>query len=133
MARKKILVVDDHAQVVELIRMRLETAGYEVIGAYDGHEGLRKAREESPDLIILDVMLPKMNGYKVCRLLEFDRKYQQIPIVMLTSRAKQTDAEVGLKTGADEYLFKPYDPKKLLAIVEKYTGKKPIPGKNKKC
>jgi len=124
--KKRILVVDDHPQVVELIRMRLESAGYEVIPAYDGYEGLVKAREQNPDLIILDVMLPKMNGYKVSRLLKFDRRYQHIPIVMLTSRAKRSDAEIGYRTGADEYLFKPYDPKRLLALVRKFTGDKNV-------
>ncbi len=120
--KKRVLVVDDHPQVVELIKLRLESAGYQVIAAYDGHDGLKKAREENPDLIILDVMLPKMNGYKVCRLLKFDRRYRHIPIVMLTSRAKQADAEIGYRTGADEYIFKPYDPKKLLEVVRKYAG-----------
>ena len=122
--KKRVLVVDDHPQVVELIKMRLESAGYEVLPAYDGYEGLVKARQQQPDLIILDVMLPKMNGYKVSRLLKFDRRYRHIPIVMLTSRAKQSDAEIGYRTGADEYLFKPYDPKELLALVRKYTADK---------
>jgi DNA-binding response OmpR family regulator len=120
---KKILVIDDHPQVVELIRMRLESAGYEVEAAYDGHEGLKKAQSLRPDLIILDIMLPKMNGFKVCRLLKFDRRYRDIPIVMLTSRAKVSDKEIGEKTGADEYLFKPYNPQKLLELVRKYTEK----------
>jgi len=122
--KKRVLVVDDHPQVVELIKMRLESAGYEVLPAYDGYEGLVKARKQNPDLIILDVMLPKMNGYKVSRLLKFDRRYRHIPIVMLTSRAKKSDAEIGYRTGADAYLFKPYDPKELLALVRKYTGEK---------
>ena len=117
---KRILVVDDYLQVVEMLRIRLETAGYEVLTAYDGHEALQKARTEKPDLIILDVMLPKMNGYKVCRFLKFDKRYKDIPIIMLTSRAKQSDVEIGLQTGADEYICKPYDPVKLLKTIKKY-------------
>jgi len=120
MSKKSILVVDDYPKVVDLIKMRLEYAGYKVDVAYDGQEGLAKARKIVPDLIILDVMLPKMNGYKVCRFLKFDKKYRHIPIIMLTSRAKQSDAEIGMKTGADEYLFKPYKPTKLLEIVKKH-------------
>ena len=121
MTKKKILVVDDHPQLVDLIKIRLEASGFEVITAADGQEGLVKARNEEPDLIVLDVMLPKMNGYKVCRLLKFDRKFREIPVVMLSSRAKQSDAEVGLKMGANEYLFKPYNPKQLIEIIRKYV------------
>ena len=120
--KKRILVVDDYPQVVELIKLRLETSGYNVLVAYDGQEGLNIARNELPDLIILDLMMPKMNGYKVCRFLKFDKKYKHIPVVMLTSRAKQSDADVGKKTGADEYLFKPYNPKQLLDVVKKYIN-----------
>ena len=103
--------------------MRLEFAGFEVDVAYDGQEGLSKARNLKPDLVILDVMLPKMNGYKVCRFLKFDRKYQHIPIIMLTSRAKKSDVEIGKQTGANEYLFKPYNPTKLVEIVKKHIDK----------
>ena len=122
MSKKRILVVDDHPQLVDLIKIRLESSGFEVITATDGQEGLTKARKEQPDLIVLDVMLPKMNGYKICRLLKFDRKFRDIPIVMLSSRAKKSDADVGLKMGADEYLFKPFNPKQLLEVVKKYVG-----------
>ena len=121
MSKKKILVVDDHPQLVDLVRIRLESSGFEVITASDGQEGLARARTESPDLIILDVMLPKMNGYKICRLLKFDRKFKHIPIVMLSSRAKKSDAEVGLKMGANEYVFKPYNPKQLLEVIKRYV------------
>lgn len=122
----KILVVDDHPQLVELVKIRLEAAGMEVIPAYDGQEGLSKARKDNPDLIILDVMLPKMNGFKLCRLLKFDRKFSHIPIVMLSSRAKESDAEMGMETGADEYLFKPFDPKRLIEVVKRLLGNKKI-------
>lgn len=120
--KKRILVIDDNPQLVDLLKIRLEYSGFEVLAAFDGQEGLEKARSNNPDLIILDVMLPKINGYKVCRLLKFDIKYKQIPIIMLSSRAKSSDAEVGYRTGANEYLFKPYDPKKLIDIINKYIN-----------
>ena len=120
--KKRILVVDDNPHLVDLLRIRLEYSGFEVLTAFDGKEGLDKARNDNPDLIILDVMLPKMNGYKVCRLLKFDQKYKHIPIVMLSSRAKESDAAIGIQTGANEYVFKPYDQKKLIEIVNKYVN-----------
>ena len=123
MNNKRILVVDDNPQVVALLKMRLELAGFEVIAAHDGYEGLVLARKEKPDLIILDVMLPKMNGYQICRFLKYDKKYKHIPIIILTSRAKQSDVVIGKKAGTDEYIFKPYNPKKLLELINKYLNK----------
>jgi len=120
MAKKRILIVDDYPHFVELLKFRLEAAGYEVMVAFDGHEALAVTRRERPDLIILDIMLPKLNGYKVCRFLKFDQKYKDIPIIMLTSRAKKSDEELGKQTGADEYIYKPYDPVQLLDTIKKY-------------
>ncbi len=120
MAKKRILVVDDYPQVVEVLKIRLESAGYEVLAAYDGQGALNVARREHPDLILLDVLLPKINGYKVARLLKFDKKFKEIPIIMLTSRAKQADAELGIEAGANEYIFKPYNPAKLMEMIAKY-------------
>ncbi|HHL72584.1 MAG TPA: response regulator [Bacteroidetes bacterium] len=119
---KRILIIEDYPHIVDILRMRLESSGYEVLSAYDGKEGLRKAREEKPDLIILDVMLPKLNGFKVCRLLKFDAKYQHIPIFMLTSRKKQSDIETGKETGAEEYIVKPYEISELMELIERYLG-----------
>jgi len=119
-AKKRILVVDDYPQVVEVLKIRLESAGYEVLAAYDGQGALNVARREHPDLILLDVLLPKINGYKVARLLKFDKKFKEIPIIMLTSRAKQADAELGIEAGANEYIFKPYNPAKLMEMIAKY-------------
>jgi DNA-binding response OmpR family regulator len=84
--------------------MRLEASGYEVIEAADGASGLEKARNMNPDLIILDIMLPKMDGYKVARLLKFDEKHRSIPIIMLTARSQQADRETGMAVGCDAYL-----------------------------
>lgn len=120
--QKKILLIEDYPHIVEVLRVRLSNAGYDVIVAFDGQEGLRLARTEKPDLIILDVMLPKMNGYKLCRLIKFDGRYKHIPIFMLTSRRRQADKELGLSTGADEYLVKPYEPHELIKLINKYLG-----------
>ncbi len=115
---KKILLVDDEKDLVETVTFRLESSGYEVVSAYDGQEGLDKAKSEGPDLIILDLMLPKMDGYKVCRMLKFDGKYKDIPIIMFTARAQDSDKQMGEQVGADAYITKPFDPKALLGKIE---------------
>jgi len=115
---KKILVVDDEKDLVETVSFRLQTAGFEVVPAYDGQDGLEKARSLKPDLIILDLMLPKMDGYKVCRLLKFDEKYKKIPIIMFTARAQDSDKQMGLEVGADAYITKPFEPQALLDKIK---------------
>ncbi len=122
MSKKKILVVDDEPFLVMALKIRLEMVGYEVITAYDGLEGLNKAREEEPDLILLDVMLPKKNGYQVCQLLKFDEQYKHIPIIMLTAKGQKTDKEWGEKTGADVYMTKPFEDAELLAKIKELLG-----------
>ncbi len=117
--KKKILLVEDEVDFRMAVRMRLEGAGYEVIEAADGVAGLDMARHEGPDLIILDLMLPKMDGYKVCRFLKFDEKFRHIPVVMLTARAQPSDNETGLAVGADEYLTKPFKPQDLLGTINR--------------
>ena len=106
---KRILVVDDEVGIVEMLKMRLEANNYEVITASDGQEGLEKAKKEKPDLIILDLMLPKMDGYKVCVMLKRDQRYMKIPIIMFTARAQESDRNLGKEVGADEYIAKPFD------------------------
>jgi DNA-binding response OmpR family regulator len=117
MDKKKILVVDDESSLVEMLSIRLEAKNYQVITACDGQEGLDKARSESPDLIILDLMLPKLDGYQVCRALKSDEKYKQIPIVIFTARAQESDIKAGNEAGADAYITKPFEPAILLAKV----------------
>ncbi|MFH1868445.1 MAG: response regulator [Candidatus Omnitrophota bacterium] len=117
MGKHKILVVDDEPDLTMMIKMRLEAAGYEVIEANDGQQGLDRARKENPDLIILDLMLPKLDGYKVCRMLKFDEKYKKIPIIMFTARAQDSDKKLGEEVGANAYLTKPFDPQALLDKV----------------
>ncbi len=118
MANKKILVVDDEKELVEMIKMRLEANDYETITAYDGHEALEKARKEKPDLIILDLMLPKIDGYKVCGLLKADTRYNKIPIIMFTARAQESDEKLGFECGADAYITKPFESEVLLVKIK---------------
>ena len=119
---KRILIVDDEAQLVEMVKMRLEAAGYETIAAYDGQEGFDKAKKDKPDLIILDLMLPKMDGYKVCGLLKNDARYSKIPIIMFTARVQDEDIRLGKDLGAEEYVTKPFDPKILLSKIKELLG-----------
>ncbi len=114
---KKILLVDDEKDLVETVTIRLEASGYQVLPAYDGQEGLDKAKKERPDLIILDLMLPKMDGYKVCGLLKADSRYNKIPIMMFTARAQESDIEMGKEVGANAYITKPFEPQALLAKI----------------
>ena len=122
MSPKKILVVDDEPGIVELLEMRLKATGYEVSSAYDGVEALEKAKREKPDLVILDLMLPKMDGYKVCALLKKDARYARIPIVMFTARAQEEDRKMGLEAGADGYITKPFEPQVLLDKIQQLIG-----------
>jgi len=120
MDKKRILIVDDEKDIVETIQFRLELEGLECLVAYDGEEALLKAKRENPDLILLDIMLPKINGYKIARLLKFDELYKHIPIIMLTARTQKTDIELGEETGADEYVTKPFDMDELVNMIRKY-------------
>jgi len=124
MANKKVLIVDDEPDIVDSIKFNLELENIQTIEAYDGEEALSKAQKENPDLILLDIMLPKLNGYKIARLLKFDESYKHIPIIMLTARTQQTDIELGEKTGADEYVTKPFDMDTLVALVKSYLHEK---------
>ena len=119
---KRILVVDDETELVKAIEIRLKEAGYETLVAYDGKEGLEKAHKENPDLIILDLMLPKMDGYKVCGLLKNDARYSKIPIIMFTARVQEEDERLGKDLGAEEYVTKPFDPKILLSKIKGLLG-----------
>ncbi len=118
----KILIVDDEKDIVESLSFMLQTKGYEIICAYDGEEGLKLAKEASPDLIMLDVMMPKINGYKICRLLKYDAKYKNIPIIMLTARSQENDKLIGEETGANEYITKPFEFSDVLDAIHKYVN-----------
>lgn len=116
---KKVLIVDDEQDIVESLQFVLEAAGFECHCAYNGEDGLNLAKEILPDLIILDVMMPKINGFKICRLLKYDNKYRNIPILMVTARSQVEDQQIGEETGVDEYITKPFE---LDEIVEKVKG-----------
>jgi len=113
--RKVVLVVEDEESILELLRYNLDKAGFTVIPAGSGEEGLDLARRRHPDLILLDLMLPGMDGLEVCRLLKRSRETESIPVVMLTARGEEADIVAGLELGADDYLTKPFSPRVLLA------------------
>jgi DNA-binding response OmpR family regulator len=118
MSKKRILVVDDESELVKAIQIRIELAGYEILVACNGREGLEKARKEKPDLIILDLMLPKMDGYKVCAMLKHDARYMKIPIIMLTARAQESDEKLGYECGAEAFITKPFQHEAVLAKIK---------------
>lgn len=117
----KILLIDDEKDFVEALKTRLESMGYEILTAYDGLEGFKKACKEKPDLIILDLIMPKRDGYRVCEMLKCDAKYKKIPIIMLTARGKDLDLEriVARELGADAYINKPFESRMLLLKIKK--------------
>lgn len=118
MSRKKIMIVDDEPHIIELVKVCLEDTEYDVIEAVDGEEALQKIKESQPDLILLDIMLPKMDGYEVCRILKEDPETKSIPVVMLTAKGQEEDRNRGLECGVDAYMTKPFSPLKLLTEVK---------------
>ncbi len=113
----RILLADDEPSIVKMVSKRLEVEGFQVLVAMDGEECLRKARTETPHLIILDLMLPKLSGYEVCALLKKDAAYQKIPIVMCSAKAQEKDEKIGLECGADAYVRKPFKAQDLIQQI----------------
>ena len=120
--KKRILIVEDEIELNEMIKMRLEANDFEITTAFDGQEGLEKARELEPDLIILDLMLPKIDGYKVCGLLKSDSRYNKIPIIIFTALAQTSNKEMGMELGADAYITKPFQSEVLLTKIKELIG-----------
>ena len=116
---QKILVVDDERHIVRLVEVNLERAGYDVVTAYDGVEALEQVEEEDPDMIVLDVMMPRMDGFDVLKNLQSDPEYKDIPVIMLTAKAQDADIFKGWQSGVSSYLTKPFNPKELLVFVER--------------
>jgi two-component system alkaline phosphatase synthesis response regulator PhoP len=114
----KILVVDDETYIVELVKFNLEKENYQVIEAYDGLAALEAVELHCPDLVILDIMLPRMDGLEVCRYLKQNPKYSSIPIIMLTAKGEEVDTVLGLEMGADDYIKKPFSPREMIARVK---------------
>jgi DNA-binding response OmpR family regulator len=121
----RVLIVDDEPFIVETVRFALEQAGYECLVAADGEEAMQIARSAEPGLILLDIMLPKLNGFQVCRLLKFDERYRHIPIIMLTARTQARDRLLGLEIGADEYLTKPFELPELIRAIGRHLPAHP--------
>ena len=117
--KPRLLLVDDEPDILKMVGVRLEASGYQVSGAADGEEGLQKARQEHPDLIILDLMLPKLSGYEVCRALKQDPKFCSIPIILFTAMAQEKDEKAGFAAGADAYVRKPFHSQELLAEIQR--------------
>ena len=115
MSSEKVLVVDDEPDIVEMVKARLELNNFQVITAQDGEEALKKIEREEPDLVLLDVVLPKMNGLEICRKLREDIVLSHIPIIMLTGKGNLSDMVAGIEAGADDYIVKPFDPAELIA------------------
>ena len=116
-AGRKILVVEDESDVADLLTLNFRKAGFRISTAADGASGLQKAREDRPDFIVLDLMLPKMSGLEVCKILKNDTATSHIPILMLTAKAEEIDRIVGLEFGADDYVTKPFSPREILLRI----------------
>jgi two-component system phosphate regulon response regulator PhoB len=117
--RSKILVVDDEPEAVELVEFNLKQAGFTVVTAADGADALNKARASSPNLVVLDLMLPEINGLEVCKMLRRDAATAAVPIIMLTAKAAEIDRVLGLELGADDYITKPFSPRELVLRIQK--------------
>lgn len=117
--KTKILIVDDEPDAIELLEFNLKQAGFDVVAAEDGAEALRKAKNSAPALIVLDVMLPELDGLEVCKLLRRDPTTAALPIIMLTAKAAELDRVLGLELGADDYLTKPFSPRELILRIKK--------------
>lgn len=120
--KKKILIIEDENELCDFLGLRMERGGFEVIAANDGIEGLNKARLEKPDLIILDLMLPKMHGEDVCKEVRKDPRISETPIIMLTAKCADADKVIGTVIGADVYMVKPFEGAKLMQAINKLLG-----------
>ncbi len=118
--KKKILVVDDEQDIVQLLLIRLRAAGYGVSSASDGEQGYLMAKSMQPDLILLDLMLPKMDGYQVCALLKKDPRYAKLPIILCTARSEEETAGRRAEAGADAFITKPFTPQALLGKIQEF-------------
>jgi two-component system alkaline phosphatase synthesis response regulator PhoP/two-component system response regulator VicR len=116
---KKILVVDDERHIVRLVEVNLTRAGYDVVTAYDGVEALEQFAKEKPDMLVLDVMMPRMDGFEVLKKLQSDPASKGVPIIMLTAKAQDADIFRGWSSGVSSYLTKPFNPRELLTFVER--------------
>ncbi len=124
MARESVLIIEDEEDIQELVNYSLSKEGYHTTAVASGEEGLRSAKSKQPNLIVLDLMLPGMDGLEICRLLKNDPKTQHIPIVMLTAKGEESDVVTGLELGAEDYITKPFSPKVLVARIRTILRRK---------
>ena len=122
MAKGKILVVDDEIYIVHILDFSLGMEGYEVLTALDGEQALEKARAEKPDLIVLDIMMPKLDGYETCRRLKADADTKDVPVILLSAKGRNVDQKIGFEVGADDYITKPFSPRKLVERINAILG-----------
>lgn len=131
MPGERILIVEDHEDTRELLKYNLEAAGFEVRTASDGHSGLEAAREGRPALVILDLMLPGIDGLEICRRLKKEPGTSQTPVIMLTAKGEEVDRIVGLELGADDYVVKPFSPRELILRIRAVMRRAPLDGEDK--
>jgi two-component system alkaline phosphatase synthesis response regulator PhoP len=116
--RKRILVVDDEIYIVHILEFTLTMEGYEVLTAADGEEALRRLEQDRPDLVVLDIMMPKVDGYEVLRRIRADEEFRQLPVILLSAKGRPVDRDTGLEIGADDYIVKPFSPRRLLEKIQ---------------
>jgi two-component system alkaline phosphatase synthesis response regulator PhoP len=122
MSKGKILVVDDEVYIVHILDFSLGMEGYEVVTALDGEQALAKVKTEEPDLIVLDIMMPKLDGYETCKILKCDPETRHIPVILLSAKGRNVDQKMGFQVGADDYITKPFSPKKLVERINLILG-----------
>ena len=122
MAKGKILVVDDEIYIVHILDFSLGIEGYEVMTALDGEQALAKVSQDKPDLIVLDIMMPKLDGYETCKALKSNPGTKDIPVILLSAKGRNVDQKVGFEVGADDYITKPFSPRKLVERINAILG-----------
>ena len=124
MTERKVLVVDDEVNITQIMEFSIGAEGYQVVTAANGEEAINKARKEQPNLIILDIMMPKVDGYEVCRVLKRDPLTKRIPVILLTAKGREIDKRLGYQVGASDYVVKPFSPSQLIEKVNSYLYSK---------
>ena len=122
MSKGRILVVDDEIYIVHILDFSLGMEGYEVITALDGEQALEKLKTEKPDLIVLDIMMPKLDGYEVCKAIKSSPDTRHIPVILLSAKGRNVDQKLGFDVGADDYITKPFSPRKLVERINQLLG-----------
>jgi len=122
MFQAKILVVDDEVYILHILDFILGAENYDVITASNGEQALQRVREEKPDLVVLDIMMPKLDGYETCRVIKNDPKTKLIPVILLTAKGREVDQKLGKEVGASDYITKPFSPSKLIERVQAILG-----------